>query len=309
MMNSVEFSILEKGETERKNLGDCLSFNFTKERYTPYSSFYGRFLLSQEIGEIIDVEVRISGVLVHKGLIDKTRISQKSDGKILSIYSRSYTSALGYNVLPQGVKYGVTLSHLIDECYDLPFVEKENGYVKSANYMYVKEHTSLWEVVVNLCLKLEGDYPYIKYANVVSFSKHNPMTVEFSAENIIEHSLNVDNSKMISDINMDDIDGNSNGYNLSNSYAIERNIVRHRQSGFDRQWLNMSDIGLSHKISFTMRGVTSEDILYRGFRGEDINDKFSYENDGEKYISCVRIFGNKNGVFTRVSAYKDAYCN
>ena len=308
-MNSLEISILEKGKILRKSLGECLGFDFKKERYTPYSIFKARFLITQEIDEIVDVQVKISGVLVHKGLIDKMSITQKSDGKILSISSRSYTSALGINVLAQGVKYGVSLSHLVNECYEMPFIQTQEGYDKICNYIYVKEHTSLWDVVVNMCMKLEGDYPYIRYANVVSFSKHNPMTVEFSHKNIVEHSDNVDNSKMISHIHMDDIDGNSNVYNLSNSYAIERNIVRHRQSPFDRQWLNMSDIGLSHKINYTMRGVASEEILYKGFRGEDINDKFSYEKSEGKFISCVRIFGDENGIFTKLLAYKDAYCN
>ena len=56
--------------------------------------------------------------------------------------------------------------------YTLPFVTCENS-TKIANFLYIKEHSSLWDAVVNLCLKVGNTYPYIGYANCIRFTKQS----------------------------------------------------------------------------------------------------------------------------------------
>ena len=112
---------------------------------------------------------------------------------------------------------------------------------------------------------------------------------------------------------MRDLDGNNNSYNIENQFAVNRQIVRHKHINYDRQWSSMTDLGLSYKINYTMRGHKSKSLLYHGFQGEDINDEFSVSIDNlllnSAEISAIQIFGNKKGIFTKLTAYEDAYCN
>ena len=313
-MDMIETSILIFGQQSRFVLSDCLSFNFFKERYTPYSRFTGRFILSENLGEIVDVEVRINNTLVHKGYADTVEIKTTSQGKVLIISSKGYSCALGLNELENEIRYGVTLSGLMTGDYALPFVTCEQN-TKAANYLYLKEHASLWDAVVNLGQKLENTYPYISYPNNIRLTRH-PTTkyLDFSSsDEYISYSDCQDYSKIYSHIHMRDLDGNYNSFNINNTFATQRNIVRHRHINYDRQWSALEDAGLGYKLNFSMRANTSSKLVYKGFHGEDINDCFSIVKQGEaktyQYISAVTVYGNKKGIFTSLVSYKDAYCN
>lgn len=313
-MDTVSLSVAVYGYNSKKVFDNCLSFNFIKERYTPYSVFSGSFLINDLSGEIIDVEVKINNVLVHKGVVDTCKKTMSSKGMVMSITSRGYTVSLGHCMLVTEIKYGVTLRSLMKDYYSLPNVTyKDTG--NTANYLYIKEHASLWDAIVNLSLKNESFYPYISYTNCICISKPaSPKSIVFDNNNkLLSYSENYDYSKIISHIHMRNLEGTYNSYNAENKFAINRNIIRHKHINYDRQWVALDDLGLSYKINFSMRGNKSITVEYKGFNGEDIYDKFSVLTDkvkvSNKDISTIQIYGNGKGIFTRLTAYFDSYNN
>lgn len=313
-MDTISLSVTTSDSNKRQVFNNCLSFNFIKERYTPYSVFSGSFLISEIGGEIIDVEVRINNTLIHKGVIDTCKKTISSKGIVMSIKSRGYTVALGHCMLATEIKYGVKLKALMTDYYSVPNVTyKDTG--KTANYLYIKEHSSLWDAVVNLSLKNEGFYPYIAYTNTICISKpDSPKSIVFDNNNkLLSYSENYDYSKIISHIHMRNLEGTYNSYNAENKFAINRKIIRHKHINYDRQWVSLDDLGLSYKINFSMRGNKSITVEYKGYNGEDIYDNFSVLTDkvnvSNKDISTIRIYGNNKGIFTRLTAYFDSYNN
>ena len=287
--------------------------HFSKERYTPFSTFRGTFALHSAIGEIFDVELCVNGLLIHKGVVDFSETKLLPAHRVLTVSSRGYSFALGYNELPAGLQYGVTLASLMAQV-PVPNVTFE-AVTTPANFLYIKPHASLWDAVVNLCLKVNSTQPYIAYPNVIRFTKHaNSKLVSFSsADRIGSLSDGNDLSTVISHIHMKDTNDSYNTYNATSQFATDRSIVRHKYIDLDRQWLDSPTKALTFRLNYAMRGSLFSTLTYRGFSGEDINDRFSVSADGitapAKYISKLEIFGNKNGVFTRLTAYKDAYCN
>jgi len=313
-MDTVLISVIEINSSTRRSITDCISFNFYKERYTPYSEFYGSFLLNGDFVDIIDIEVYLNNILVHKGLVDKCEIRVSSKGKILTLASKGYSSALDYNGLENEIIYGVSLQSLVSEKYNLPFVTYQ-GITETANYLYIKENATLWNAVVNLSLKQKNTYPFISYPNQICFLKDD--STKYVAINnpdsLISYSTGSDYSKIVSHFHMRDIEGTYNSINAENQFAVENNIIRHKHINFDKQWLALADFGLGYRIDYSMRGRTYISAEYKGFNGEDICDRFSIQTDmiekNNIEISAIRIKGNKNGVFTALTGYYDEYCN
>lgn len=314
MGNTIILSILEKDKLVRKELAECISMSFMKERYTPFSTFKGTFVVADDIGEIVDVEVRIDNLLIHKGLVDISEIKQLPSHRQVTISSRGYTFALGYNEIEAGLQYDLNLEGILTQKDILPNISYETP-TKIVGYLYVKTHSSIWDSVVNLCLKSENDYPYIAYPNMIRFTKHlNPKVLNFSSmDNVIALSDGNDLSKVISHINMKDLSDSYDTYHEASQFALDRNIIRHRYIDLDKQWLANNNQGLIYRLNYGMRGGIFNSITYKGFNGEDLNDRFCISVVGfekpEQYISKVEIFGSKKGLYTKLTAYKDAYCN
>ena len=314
MSDTVVLSVLEFGESERKTLSHCVGMRFSKERYTPFSTFKGDFFTDNFFGEIIDVELYVNGFLIHKGVIDVCEQRLLPTKKLVSISSKGYTFSLGYTELAEGIRYGLSLDTLMTPDVTPPFVSCEQS-ASLVNYLYIKEHSTLWDAVVNLCLKGLSCYPYIAYTNTVRFSKpQSPKIIAFDDDaKITAFSSGSNLSNMISDLHMRDVNGNYNAYNAQCGYAVERNIERHKHLSFDRHWLSDMNRGLGFKLDFFSRGREFKKISYKGFNGEDINDCFLSEVSGIETgvldISAVEILAGKNGVITTLTAYSDGFCN
>ncbi len=303
--------ITELGGSTPKLLNRCTSLSYEKECYTPYSSFRGSFLTEADIGEIIDAELIINGTAVHKGIIDSADIRELPSHKELIISSRSHTSMLGQNELVPGLISNASLNSLMTDYIQLPNVYHEN-ISDTVNYIYVKEHASLWEALCNLCLKQYGTYPYIAGLNTIRYTlPANPKTVALSRDNanITAVGASYDYTKMTSDIHMKDTQGTYNTFNKNDTCASGRNIIRHRHIAFDRQWLDNPVSGLGYKLNFAMRGFKSSYVSYLGYSGEDLNDIVSFEGIQNKRISRINIQGGDKGLATKLTCYFDRYNN
>ncbi|MBZ4671149.1 MAG: hypothetical protein PWQ76_534 [Clostridiales bacterium] len=309
--DSISLKLLEVGASTKKEFTHCLSLKYEKERYTPYSSFSGTFMLDLPIGEVFDAELYINGNFIHKGIVDTLQTEEKSGFKTLKITSRSHTSMMGQNEVTPGVLTNVSLVNLMSNYIAIPNVYFEN-LTATSNYIYIKEHSSLWEAVTNLCLKQYGTYPYVANVNTVRFTvPSNPKTVTLSRDNgnILSCGSFWDYTKAISHIHMANTEGTYNTFNQTDSLVTARNIIRHKHIAFDRQWLENPSKSLEYRLNFGVRGYRQKFVEYLGYNGEDLNDILNFEDIQNKKISRIQIEGGENGIKTRLSCYFDRYNN
>lgn len=302
---------LKGGNNTEISLDKALSFVYEKERYTPYSSFKGMFRYeSSYCGEFSDVSLTVNGTEVHKGAIDYCSIRLYKGERVIEITSRSYTSMMGQTEMVPGISSGPSLNSFMSG-WNIPFVTHED-LPQTVNYLFIKEHASLWDALVNLCLKQRQNYPYIAFTNEVRFSPKKNVRVIFLSEGspaVTGFGSSLDYSHMISDLHMRDTEGTYNTFNLVDDEIRGLNIVRHKHFNLDRQWLDNPERGLGYKINFAMRGWRSTFVSYQGYQGEDLLDKLSWNGEDSLDISRIRITGNTAGVFTKLWCYKDRYCN
>lgn len=309
-MSEAVLVLTGKNDTEVR-LDKALSLVYEKERYTPYSSLKGMFRYESDYsGEFTDVSLVVNGTEIHKGAVDYCAIRIYKGERVIELASRGYTSMMGQTEMVPGISSGPSLNSFMSG-WKMPFVTHED-LSHTVNYLYIKEHASLWEALVNLCLKQNQNYPYIAFTNEVRFSpKESPKTIELNESDPIVTGFgsSLDYSHMISDLHMRDTEGTYNTFNLVDEEIRGLNIVRHKHFPLDRQWLDNPERGLGYKINFAMRGWRSMFVSYQGYQGEDLLDKLSWNGESPLNISRIKITGNANGIFTKLWCYKDRYCN
>ena len=77
------------GSVSTVTLDKCISFSIDKERYTPYTTFKGSFIIPQYYNEIISIKFFIDSVDVHYGSVDMAKMTFKDGYYLLDINSRS----------------------------------------------------------------------------------------------------------------------------------------------------------------------------------------------------------------------------
>ncbi len=298
------------GNITTERLDKCIYFNLEKERYTPYTTFKGSFIISEAYKEIISIAFGIDGEdYIHFGSVDVSKMTFKSNYYRLDIVSRSYTLALGLNQPKPQINTSVSLSNLLSRNVSLKNITCESG-TKTINYIYVLENSTLWDAVVAYSLKAYGTYPFIYKTNEVRVTAPAGTTRSYSGS-IIEKYSGSSLSNLISNIHMKDSDGNYETYNLEDSYAISREIIRHKQIPIDMQWLSDTDMALNSRINYSKRASKYIGIKVSGYLGEELFDKFTYQFNNQTLSSCaihrLIINGSNNAVYTTMYQYLDAY--
>lgn len=299
------------GTISTYNLNDCIYFTIDKERYTPYTTFKGSFIVRNNYEEVISINFLINGTAVHYGSIDMARITHYAGNYRLDIASRSYTLALGLNQPIPQINSSVTLSNLLSRNVSLKNVTYETG-TKSINYIYVLENSTLWDAVVAYSLKAYGKYPYIYKTNEIRINAPSSVkTRNYRNVDVVEIYSGSTLSNLISHIHMKDTEDNYETYNLTDSYATSRDIIRHKQIPLDMQWLADTDMALQSRIDFAKRGTKYKGIKSLGYSGEELFDKFTYTdfNNASKTgtIHKLNITGRNNNIYTTMFEYTDAY--
>ncbi len=298
------------GNISLADLDKCIFFSIDKERYTPYSSFNGSFITSDYYEEIISIEFFIDDYFVHYGSIDKAKMTFKEGNYRLDISSRSYTLALGLNQPTPQINPSVTLDNLLSRNVFLNNVTCEEN-TREVNYIYVLENSTLWDAVVAYSLKAYGTYPFVYQTNEVRVTRPQNNVSRTYGNEVLE-VYNVSTlSNLISDIHMKDTQGNYDQYNLDNPYAIERDVIRHKQIPLDMQWLSNPIIALSSRINYSQRGAKRKGIKVLGYLSEELFDEFTYYFNNEVIENCIihklNITGKNNIVYTTMYQYDDVY--
>lgn len=284
-----------------------IGFRCKKERYTPYSSLTVTALADGLFSDVTEICFEIDGKVLHKGIMDNLTVTESGGRKVLKITSRGFSSMLSQNELEPGLLVGISLNTLMSEQMIVPNVTWQSSD-DTVRYIYVKDHDSQWSAIVNLCLTLNEDYPYIGGINEVRLSPTaSPLTV--SPRKIFEEGTAGDYSKIVSHYHMLDVN-DEYSYNYTDGFAEERGIIRHKYIAYDKQFVALDDMGLQYRLNFTERGCKSRFLTYSGYSGEELRDRIIFPDGSDLEISALEICGNaKKGIFTKAYCYFDGYCN
>lgn len=285
------------------------NFRFVKERYTPYTHLHIHFNnhYSSDI-EYKYVSLYINNKLIHFGHIDTSEYIIEGNTKTYDIYSKGFTSLLAQNQMTPGLVADISLNSLVNDYYDIPEITYESNGV-TANYIFCKDGSTMWNAIENLTQKLYDTYPYIRGTNCVRMSAPAD-AVTVSPTRVASLGKYNDYRKVVSHYHMQDIEGNYGVYNSTNSLADDCGIVRHKEIALDKQHLDDPSISLGHKMKYCMRGYITKYVEYYGYLGEDLCDFITYSDWLQNAeIGKIEISGNGEYIKTRTSAYFDEYCN
>lgn len=289
---------------------NCVSFNFEKEMYTPYTKATGLFYSSASsnpsVNDVKTVVLSINGAVRHIGLPDNVRIIYKNGFRLISFSSRGYTLLLGQNEPFPKINSNVNLSSLIFNNITSTHITCEVN-TPVINYIYVKEKSTIWDAVTAYSIKAVSNYPFISGTNKVMVNYGSTNTFNYSDVDIIDKQYDLNTSLLLSDVNMADLEGE---YTTSktDTNATSIDIAREKYYLLDRQWLYSPETGLKAKLDYADRGIKTEAFSYIGTMGEDLMDRIvgcpiSY---GMR-INALKIYGNSRGVFTKLICYNDKY--
>ncbi len=280
---------------------NLMSFSFEKDAYTPYTRFSAEFSGSSDDlpQDCCGVRLRIDGKTVHFGIADTYRITRSNNYRSGFISSRGYTSMLTENQIPPGLYSEMTIDKLFSSFCSLPNITHESNYESS--YIYVKSGSSMWDGIANLSFKLYGRYPYISGSNNVMMSlPESPEILDIESTRIFEYGSITDTRRVVSNFHMQDIEGNYGAYDLSESEAVNRSIVRHRYFDLDRRFLNDPGLACEYRNMLAKSGLKRRFLTYGKYGGEDLYDHVTGGGITDKPILGIRITGNARGIFTRL---------
>lgn len=301
--------LILKSENSLEELS-VTAFSFRKSVYTPYTMLNASFIAENTAySEVYEVMFYIGEKLVHHGLADSFEVKVRNGVKTGKIISKGFTSMLLQNQLEPGIINNVSLNSLLDNYYDLSFISHEDNSDQQ-NYIYVQNHSSMWDGVVTLAYKLTGNYPFIESANCVRITpKSQPQSFSFADDEILSCGFGNDFSSFISGYDMPDIAGDYGVYTLSDYEMMSKKIVRHKYIEFDREYLYNPQEALVFRKKFSEKAGIFHYCEYSGYKGEDLTDHVSFGSLLEKKIGFLSVRGNPDGIFTKVGIYFDSFSN
>lgn len=283
----------------------CISFFFAKDAYTPYTSFEGTFITEKDdIANIKEVLFSADENVIHHGLVDSVDFCTLQGHKVIKVRSKGFTSLLCQNQPKPGLKPDSDLSTLMAE-FTIPNVTYESTAL--LNYIYIKEGSTLWDAAANFNFRLNGGYPYIEGTNTVRVTLKPPVEKTVQQSDIIKTGVIYDYSKIISHLHMKDVDGTYDAFSRVNLFAVNRQLIRHKQIPLDMQYLSAPDTGLLFKLNFSQRGCRCHYVQYAGYSGEDLNDLVSFGDVSLQRIKKIELSGGKGMVKTLLGVYADAF--
>lgn len=310
-MTSVS-AIFVRPDGEKSKTTNILNFSFEKESYMPYTKLSMTFSANEAIFNSFESPFDYSYVMfyfddkcVHKGIIDRFKLTDESGIKRGVLKSRGFTSLLLDNHFEPGLHTNISIDNLINK-YKLPFVEHEPS--TDISYIYVKQNSSMWDAVVNLSYKLYGTYPYIKGDNIVKMTIDEPEnTFEFDNSKIFFKGSEINTVRLVSDFHMADIDDTYEKFNYTNNQVKQKKIVRNRYFDLDNRFLYQPEEALNFRNAMQARAWQRHFVVYNGNNKEDLFDAVSFGNIVNGRIRAIKVTGDKNGIQTELSVYEDSF--
>lgn len=291
---------------------DIVSFVFERERYRCYTMFNGVFAGECDPSAVLEVRFYYEGTLMHRGSPDSL-VSEYRDGRqLIRVKSYSFSMSLGQNELEPGIITDANMVKLMQRSRTpaTSSIGVQSDTVP-VNYVYINEHTTLWEAMCVYTAKAYNSYPFIRNQNMVMCSLTSPVNYSFTNEMISEVSSGVALSGLISDAYTVD---NNNEWTISreDAFARQRHLARQRYYARDLEWAYDPQAGLKYHMGIAAGGRQYKQFTYVGYKGEQLCDVAYFSKGsvtiGGKGIDFIRIAGSGKGVFTTIRCYTDIYC-
>jgi len=287
-------------------LTECLSFSLVRERYLSYSALHIRMLCGAELQPPVRICFFLGSTLLMDGIVQNAAVSQEDGLTVLDASVRSFTAALSKNQLEPGIHSDVTLDSLMTE-YALPHIRYQTG-MPQVNYIYVKEHSPMWEALAAYNYKLNGGYPYVRADNLLCVTPQAPADPIVLPEALLARRSLCRNEPIISRILMADLNGNYGAFSADNPEAVPRRIVNVRQIPFDKQFLYDPADALQFRIALSNRRILARAVAYCGYCGEDIEDAVTADGVTAS-LGKLTVRGDRKGITTEDWFYYDSFCN
>ncbi|MDE6149220.1 MAG: hypothetical protein K2F81_03875 [Ruminococcus sp.] len=287
-----------------------IDFKFTRERYTPYTTLEGHLLTARDITDINTVYLYINNKLVHCGMADFIQRKNAKGRNLITFTSRGFTLLLGQNEPVPGIISNVNLKGLVSDNVTIPYVQCQED-TKTVNYIYVKEKSTIWDAVCAYAYKAYKTYPFITGTNTVNAASGRGVeNHSYFSETITYYGETLSTSGLLSQVYMADSEGKYS-YTKKNGHSENRKIVKKKYYPLDRQWYSSPEDGLQSKLNYSNKGYISAELQYKGHKFENIMDRAVYQNGtfliNSERISAIEVTGNKRGIFTKVTVYRDSY--
>ena len=288
-------------------LTECVRFSLVCERYVPDARLDITLRADALDALPVDTVLQIGGQHAFRGWVLSAQRFRENGIPLLRLHARGYPALLLRNQLTPGMHYHVTLQSLL-EAYPLPHITYQN-VPEEINYVYVKEHTALWDAVIAYNYKRSRGFPFVRMDGMVCVrTPDGQKTVSPDPTRIRSVRRGCDHSGIISRIEMADVDGTAGAFALDNPEALRRGIVAVRQIPFDSQFLHDPADSLRLRIACGNRRIISRAVRYDGWCGEDLCDRFSAGGVAGE-IGRVFISGSAKGITTEDTLYFDDFCN
>lgn len=287
----------------------CVRFSLVRDRYMPYSTLHATIITERGLYYYpCKAEFYMNGVLMHEGIIEQMDSSFEECVPYLRIVSKGFSAALLHNQPVPGIYPSATLDSLMT-MYDLPFVTYQEG-VDASRYMYVKDNTSMWDMLTHYNFKLNGGYPYVTVPNhICVLPKTNPASFIVQSRQVIRSGEYADLKRIISRVDMADATGEYGKYSLENEEAIDCNVVRVKQITLDKQYLSDPEQALQYRIKCSMQKLRAQYYEYKGYCGEDLCDRVTVIGFGSAQVGRIELRGEGDDLRTLIYCYHDPFCN
>ena len=289
-------------------LAQCLRFSVLRERYQPFASCSARFLLPAAVPLPQSIRLTAGGTELYKGPVQSVVLRSEGGMRYLDLQGKSAPYQLMRNQLTPGIHAHVTLESLIAGC-GIPGIRLQSGQAEM-NYIYVKEHTVIWDAVTAYNFKLNRGFPYVRESDLLCVLPQSPAeAVILPADTVLSAAENSYTGGIITRVDMADMDGNYGQFTMDNPRAPGLNTVSVREIPFDRQYLYDPTEALRFRIMCSNRRFSSRTVRYAGFCGEEIGDTVTSAHTGTAVLCRSLVTGNASGIATEDTFYYDDFCN
>ena len=268
-----------------EELGEIVRLRFYKDKMQPATEVSGKAFWAGNASDVLGVKLTVNNKLVHFGYADYIKVEAEHGRQAVSLHSSGWSKLLAQNEPVPGLNYNLDLEGLLRANTAIPNVSCESG-TDTVNYIYVKEHSTIWDAVTAYAQKAYARFPYIRGDNTVTVKDHTGTVRSYAAERVISIGSIYDRRTILSRAYMADADGQYSYYS-DGTAALADGIVRERYYPLDRQWLASPQDGTRVKAEGSERRYGCLFAKVIGYSGEDIMDFARIEAGGMSFVRKI----------------------
>ena len=260
-----------RNNTEQ-TVSKVVKLRFYKDRYLPGTELSGKVIWTGSTEDVVGIKLTAGGRLIHDGFPEYITAARANGRQEISFKSAGWSKLLAQNEPVPGLSYNVSLTTIMTDNTAIPNVTWEDN-TPTVNYIYVKEHSSVWDAVTAYTKKAFGPFPYILGTNKVMTRPVQGTLREYYSDVIKAVGETVDRRTVYSKVYMADADGRYT-YQVQNMRAISDGLVREKYFPLDRQWLADPSDGARYRMDLSARRYYSPFLRVVGYSGEELFDRF-----------------------------------